>query len=287
MIFTRQKISVALFLLFAITSVNVHAYQWEAILTYEQSEAEDNSLEADSTEINATWYFTPVKSNGGPLAESAYLTQASSLNLGYTDITIDFTGSTKFDGSAITLGALYVVPESKYFFGFDYIDAPLKDGALKLDLSFFTLTAGKYFSDTLSGFLAYSDDSTDTPFVNIDTTSIAVGVKNIIKMNGKNINMEATVLTETQEYSDSTADETNTSILLSGDYYFSREFGLGAQLELNNGDDTSTEGTTFEINAQYFFKPELAILASYETFSADNAGEADEDTLLVSLLARF
>lgn len=289
MIFLRFLISLVPYFLLALTSVNVHAYQWETTLNYLQIEADDNSQEAKTTEINATWYLNPVNINKGPLAESGYLSHASSLNFGYADTTFDFTGSGKLDGPAIILGAYYVVPESEYIIAIDYINVALEDGPSKLDLDIFTLTAGKYFTDTLTGFLSYSDNTTDgsTGFTDIDTTVIAIGVKNIIQMDGKYINVEGSIESETQEYSSATADETNTTISLSGDYYFNREFSLGAELGLNNGDDVSDEGTDFGINSRYFFNPQFSILASYTTFSADNAGEIDDDTLELSFLARF
>lgn len=289
MILSRFLISLVPYFLLALTSINVHAYQWETTLSHLQIEADDNSREAKTTDINATWYINPVNTNKGPLAESGYTAQVSSLNFGYADTTFDFSGSGKLDGPAIILGARYVVPESEYIIAIDYINVALDDGPSKLDLDSFTLTAGKYFTDTLTGFLSYTDNTIDgsTGFTDLDTTIIALGLKNIIQMGEKYINVEGSIESETQEYSSATADETNTTISLLGDYYFNREFSLGADLELNNGDDVATEGTSFGVNSRYFFNPQFSILASYTTFSADNAGEIDDDTLELSLSARF
>ena len=194
-----------------------------------------------------------------------------------------------FDGPAFELGAFYVVPGSEYFVGVNYTDISIEDGPGETDQNVLDLQFGKYFTDTFTGYLAYADERVDAPppLADIDTTRITLGVKNILERNGKYINLEGFIQSVTEEVSGLSGDETNTRVSLSGDYYFTRQFGLGATAVFNTGDAERNEGTTYGINAGYFFNPQFALEVAYETFSADNTAGRDADRLQLNLVARF
>jgi hypothetical protein len=287
--YLRNLLSVVSFFLFSISSFSANAYEWETSLYYSKFETDDNFQEEEDVVLRATWYFTPVSTAKGPLAESAYLSHASSLNFGYGDVSVKQQGIGDFDGPAFELGAFYVVPKREYLFGVNYTDISIEDGPGKTDQSVLDLQFGKYFTDTFSGYLAYSDVSVDAPpaLDDIDATRITVGVKNILESNGKYINLEGFIQRVTEEFSTLSGDNTNTRVSLAGDYYFTPQFGLGAIVVLNTGDAARNEGTTYGINASYFFNPQFALMATYETFSADNAAGRDADTMQLNFAARF
>lgn len=287
--YLRNLLCVVSFFLFSISSFCANAYEWETSLYYSKFETDDNFEEEEFVALRATWYFTPVSTAKGPLAESAYLSHASSLNFGYGDLSVEQQGIGDFDGPAFELGVFYVVPKSGYFFGVNYTDFSIEDGPGKTDQSILDLQFGKYFTDTFSGYLAYSDVSVDAPptLADIDATRITVGVKDILERNGKYINLEGFIRRVTQEVSTLSGDETNTIVSLAGDYYLTPQFGLGAMAKLNNGDAARDEGTTYGINASYFFNPQFALTAAYETFSADNTAGRDADIMRLNFIARF
>ncbi len=287
--YLRNLFCVVSLFLFSISSFSANAYEWETSLYYSKFETDDNFEEEEFVALRATWYFTPVSTANEPLAESAYLSHASSLNFGYGDFSVKQQGIGDFDGPEFELGAFYVVPQNEYFFGVNYADSSIEDGPGKSDQSVLDLQFGKYFTDTFSGYLAYSDVSVDSPpeFDDIDATRITVGVKNILESNGKYINLEGFIQRVTEEFSTLSGDKTNTIVSLAGDYYFTPQFGLGAMAELNSGDAAINEGTTYGININYFFNAQFALMATHETFSADNTAGRDADRMQLNFAARF
>lgn len=285
----RNLLCVVSFFLFSISLFSANAYEWETSLYYSKFETDDNFEEEEFVALRATWYFTPVSTDKRPLAESAYLSHASSLNFGYGDFSVKQKGIGDFDGPELELGVFYVVPRSEYLFGVNYWDSSIEDGPGKTDQSVFDLQFGKYFTDTFSGYLAYSDVSVDAPSAlsDIDATSITVGVKDILESNGKYINLGGFIQQVNQEISTVSGDQTNTRVSIAGDYYFTPQFGLGAVVVLNTGDAEINEGTTYGVNASYFFNPQFALMATYETFSADNAAGRDSDRMQLNFAARF
>ena len=131
--------------------------------------------------------------------------------------------------------------------------------------------------------------SVDAPsaLTDIDDTKFTVGAKNILERNGKYINLEGFIQRVNQEISTVSGDQTNTRVSIAGDYYFTSQFGLGAIVVFNTGDAEINEGTTYGVDTSYFFNPRFALMATYETFSADNAAGRDSDRMQLNFAARF
>ena len=292
MTYLRNLLCAVSLLLFSIAPFSANAYEWETSLYYLDFDTDDDFEKEEFVALRASWYFTPVSTAKGPLAESAYLSHASSLNFGYGDISVKQQGIGDFDGSGVELGAFYVVPASRYFFGVNYQDSSIEDGPIKTDQRFLGLQFGKYFTDTFSGYLALTrtDVSIDVPsgppLGDFDTTGITIGAKNILESNGKYINLEGFIQRVTEDF-DLSGDDTNTVVSLAGDYYFTRQFGIGPLAKLNTGDAERNEGITYGFRTSYFFNPRFALMFTHETFDADNAAGRDADTTQVNFAARF
>ena len=248
----------------------------------------ENDSGTSSMDINAIFvshFFDSLSTNSGPLAEAAFLGRVSDIHAGYGDVAFTVL-SNDLDGSVWELGANYFVPGSDYFFAVDIRSMEVSLAALEATFDTRVISGGMYLDDQFTIELEYSTEVAGTSISpDTDYVDITVRAKRLLDMGGQTVNVEGSV--SSSEADNSTISATNTIMAFSGDYYVNDMFSVGLGFSSNSGDDLSDEGLTTAFSARYFFTPTVSLALNMEQFSADNAGNEDEDTLEIELMARF
>lgn len=283
-------ISLALLSLPAI-SYSQNSYQVE--LTANLSKDKTNTNEVEATFLTANVFLDEVETGSHPYAEAAFLEQASSLSVGYSDY--DFT-STAFDfsGNEIIFGINYIVPNSLLIFQGGYFtnDGEFKNGLSEnFESDGAYIGIGKYISKTSAIIATYSQLDLETNLApsTISTTKITkigVGYKIVEKLkNGAAFNLAASL--RSSDVDIDTTSETNSIIAFSGDYYHNQSISVGASIKINSGDDKGDEGKTFGLNSNIFLAPNFAVFVQFNQFNADNISGDDSDKVVLGGIARF
>jgi len=256
-------------------------YQWETELNYFNLEGDVSKFEITFTTIGATYYFEPVSTDKGPLAEAAFLSRSSYVNLSYVDLEASAPGFVGVDGDGFEFGIRKQLPDSDFYLIINVFDTEFDGGSEIEDTE---LTAGLYLSERSSVSLSYSTGSISS----IDNDLLSVNYKNLLDIQGKDINIELGIGRMEADGVFGAPDDTNTAYTLSADIYLTRELSAGAGFDLNNGDDKSLKGATLLANMNYFVTPTIGAQIEYSKFSADDniLGE-DETSLELAIVARF
>jgi hypothetical protein len=122
--------------------------------------------------------------------------------------------------------------------------------------------------------------------VDVDTLSIGAFGKIVHSLGeGRSVNAEAHL--DLVSVDDGASDEDNVEFGVAGDFYFTKQYSVGAFVDLSFGDAVSEEGTTLGLRGTAWITPQWSVSASLSTFMADsNAGE-DEDFFTVFFTGRF
>lgn len=267
---------------FFTTAVHAAAYQTEAGLIYETTDADSN---VDITTIGAagTYYFAPVNVKG-PLAEAEFLAKASGVGAGLLSVDADI-GSTSVDGNGYFVGMRYVVPGPDVVLGLivDSLDA--SGGGVKLESSSTTFQIGKYVSDTaLLQFSYLTGNQKISGLPKNDIRSIVFSGDWLTETNGKDLKLRLSFGQDSYDYNPG-SDGTNTILGLDAVYYIDDTLGIGAGFATNSGDDSSTEGSTITFSVNKFLSNTMSVSFGYETFAADSGD--DSTTLSLGISGRF
>lgn len=188
--------------------------------------------------VDFTLHFDPVRTQGHPLAEAAFLNRASNVFGAYA--TFD-----KADLDSILLGGEFYIQDFYLRGEFNRLSG---GGASSND---YGLTVGFLPRDGLLLTLGY--DKADLA----DVDTITLGAKSVTKMVGDTaLNLEGSLA-----FVD---DGASTKVLaLSGDYYFNPMFSAGARFAYTDNDFDSF--TAVGVGARYFFTPTFSLEAEYIT----------------------
>ncbi|TCB81169.1 porin Omp33-36 [Acinetobacter sp. ANC 4173] len=291
-----KKLGLATALLLAMTGAQ--AYQFEV---QGQSEYIDASAANDKDftgGVQGTYYFKDVDSSKGPLAEAAFLNQASNVSLAYNYAEL---GSNGFDVTAHNYGAkaeVYVptkfVPAyASASYSHTILDAKnnqtaaLEDNGDRYALELGALAAPNFL--VAVGYTNVADQFAldafnvmgkgvvnavgETATIGEDQDAITARTKYVGNIDGTNmsIGFESGLV-----YGDSTAYQLKT------DLYLNPKLSVGASYA-----ESSYEGTpdsAWGANVNYFITPAVAVGASYVNA---NAKDVDLDTQTVGLNAKF
>ena len=274
------------------------SYQYEVGAQYHTSE-EDDGADVDVTGVGVIIHFAPVNTAGHPLAEAAFLERVGSVAVqaGFGDIE-GSSGATDIDGDLTRYVAAveFMQPESPLVINatVDKLDVDLNspaEGDMKTDI--FNIGFGYFIRDGLRLGLSYGQKEEDiditVPMVldrTVDYDDYAVEVKWVESLSGgRAFNAEGSI--GIREYDVGIADGANTIVDLSGDYYVTDRFSLGAGVMVNSGDDDSEEGDTVALNITSFFTPRLYVSVDYEKFNADNDAGQDKEGWDILFSGRF
>ena len=266
------------------------SYQFEVGAHYHTSEETDGP-EVDVASVGATIHFSPVNTAGHPLAEAAFLERIGSVTVqaGEGDIKADF-GGTDFDGDVTRDVAevefmqpgLPIVINATV--GRQEVDLN-SPGEGDMETEIFNVGFGYFIGDGLRLGLSYGQEEEDiditVPAIGPPTTTdyddYAVEVKWVKSLpGGMAFNLDGSI--GIREYDvDIWDDGSNMIVDLSGDYYFTESFSLGAGVMLNSGDDESEEGGTVALNLTNFFTPRYSISVDIKYFNAADSDDGQDE----------
>jgi hypothetical protein len=233
------------------------SYQAEVFATYGQGSV-DGTDELDTSEysLSGAYYFSGVNTKNHPLAEAAFLEKSSNIYAGWTRSDYDNEDGS-VDVSAI--GIDFYVPDTMLFVGAGVAQVDVDDGFGDDKDSAWFAKLGITPVDGLLVWSQFYEDVDISDHWNINT-------KYVVPLAGENaINLEA-------GYED--WDDGDSETRVAADYYFSRNFSLGAGYTFADTTDT------YELRARHFFSDSFSINAGYTS-------NDDEDSWLVGASLRF
>jgi hypothetical protein len=215
-------------------------YRAEVRLYGEHVDLPDDSADVDLLGATGTWYLEPVRTDGLPLAEAAFLGRSSFASAGVARSEL---GDEKIDILGASFG--YYVPDTIFFgrLGFTYLD-DFSPG----DRSIFNGTFGV---TPLDGLLLTTDFDEDGWDPNV--TAKYVG-----KMANSHFYAASVSAVD--------PDEGDTSVGVDFDYFLDTTFSVGAGFA--SGDDR------FSVRAEKFFTPSFSVRGSVYTGDIANGASA-------------
>jgi Putative general bacterial porin len=252
---------------------NADQYQYQ--LNADYSNGDLDLFETDTWSLAGTYYFNLVDDSKGPLAEAAFLSKSSSISLGYTDVSSELDGGSDFDSDEVEIYGRYVSQTSSAIVDLGYSLSEFDD--IDSDTDFFNIGVGFYLDDTTTFVANYFDLEYDQ--LDADYRGIALDLKRVyLNSDDSAVNLEVGL-----GYIDYDNDYPSSSYLsFGGDYYFNKQFSIGASYTLVEG----SEDDTFGVRTQYFFNNNVSMYAGYELTEVD-AYNDDEKVASVGVLARF
>lgn len=238
--FSMRKISLAVALAAAPFLASAQDYQFELNAGYANTDLE--VFDFDTTTLAGTFYWNQVSTAGHPLAEAAFLERQGGLTFSYTNIDdFDIWG----------LQADHYFDNGLYVAGRYNIPEEGDD----------TYGASIGFSPA-AGLLFVLDADDDSEDVNY-----AGRVKYVGNLQGDTaFGLEAGVAEDT--------------VTISGDYFFNRQFSVGAEI-LN---DSDADYTLLGVEAKYFIAPNFWASAGFGT---DVSGDVDTTVWQIEAGLRF
>lgn len=268
-------------------------YQTEVLINYYSSK-DDADNKTKTYGIKTTVHFSPVETTGHPLAEADFLERIGSITLFAGKWEQKFGSTAEADGPFYGLQAMLMKPDYPLVLQAQYIKTDLEfdpppDGDMTNDS--YALKIGWFFSKELLAFVEYSYNEarislSGLPEITREEDDYSIGAKFVKELGDDSaFNLEASI--EQSQFDEDNEDGSNTILGISGDYYFTSQTSVGADFEINSGDDKYIEGKTIGINSRIFITPQFSFRLSYKKFLADNNEGEDEDSYSATVLVRF
>ncbi|PPE76785.1 carbapenem susceptibility porin CarO [Kaistia algarum] len=241
-----KKLGLATALLLAMTGAQAYQFEVQGQSEYVDTTENDKNF---TGAVQGTYYFKNVDSSKGPLAEAAFLNQASNVSLAYQ---------------------------------YGQYDAPVEEGRSDIESHVYGAKAEAYVPTKFVPAYAsasYSHTHTDgknsvTRDDNGDRYALELGaVKYVGNIDGTNmaLGLEAGLV-----YGEHTAYQLKT------DLYLTPALSVGASYAESSFDDLPNKA--WGANVNYFITPAIAVGASYVNANAENA---NLDTQSVGVNAKF
>jgi len=197
---------------------------------------------AEAWGADASFYFEPVSTGTGPLAEAPFLNRASNFSLSYLrDTDGDF--SIPAAGLEVYAGDFYLAASYSRF----------SNG---ITLNDFGARAGMMVAENTRVTLGY--DNVELPF-GFDLDIYTVGAKHLMLLDGDSaLNLEG-------EFGVARNGSSEFAYAVQADYYFNRAFSIGARYSGVESDDQWGLGT------RYFFTPRVSGGLEYNRADGDDA----------------
>jgi hypothetical protein len=251
---------------------------------------------SDMTSLGSTFYFSEVNTAGHPYAEADFFERASSLSLLWGKPDSGSDNSLDLEGSLYSIYFKYIVPETSLILQPIYFGSKTKT---KIDMTYqieaknkiYGLGVGYYLTDNfLLGINYWSGETEYTAFFPIGTTIkqkyYVLTFKYVNELSEKNaVNFQGSINIINND--DGTDKDSNTTVGLSGAYYFTRSFSLGIGVEKNTGDNLYQEGITKSIYCDVYITSFISAKLNFSSFAADNNITEDSEDTTFQLMARF
>lgn len=282
----------AAFSFFADSVVAQEQYQTEISAEFYRTDV-DTGSRLTAYGASAEVFFIPVKTEGHPYAEAAFLEHVGSVYLG--GLNTDIKSGTEGAGRAHAVGinftepALPVVITAAYRSSHMGYDPPANMEQVSRGYSF---SIGNYLDRAvLAGIeyyqAAYDLQSGGMTLATTMTRDYGLFVKYVVQLPGENAwSLEGRLLSRERQSTGKSA-LWNTRVFVSAAYFFDRTLSAGAGLENNSGDDKYAEGISCEVNIRSFITPRLSVQVSYDRFLNANAGYPNQKRFGLALAARF
>jgi hypothetical protein len=223
------------------------------------SGAYSNTDNVDQYNVLGSYYFSPVSTHKGPLAEAVFLNRSNSINAGFSHAAIDFGGNS-FSSNAWNIGGTVHVEDSGLFL--NGVIAQTNGN----DSGYYGLGAGYYLDKdwTVSINTDFDED--------LEYLGLSVGTKKLYQLGGETyLNLNASI---------NNPDEGSTGYAVGADYYFNKNLSAGVARSWLG---SFTDGTT-ALNANWFFTDNASVSISIARTEIDSYSD---NTFRLGASARF
>lgn len=271
----------------------IYASDYRAEFGVARASVDESDHDLNLNLIGADFYFSPVDTSKGPLAEAAFLSQSSVLAVIIGAETGTLYEELDADRDIKSVLINYVIPDSHFILGMEKAtDKSKREDKLgfgyQLDSEVETtaLTFGKFTTESSSVQLSYIDvEITEkesfgsfADIYSFDFKVYDLGFKNVIEnADGSYLGLQADILLYDME--GSSANEYQ----FSATFYPTTMLSLGAGIRYYDPENTSAT-QNYSIDVEYFIVESISIaLALYK--ADDDSNEFDSKAL--ALTARF
>ena len=250
--------------LLALTSSLAQAYQVELNGGYSFTDLDVNGSDGfDTFNLGGTYYIAPVAVTNGPLAEAAFLQNASNVSLNYVNSS---SNDIDLEVDLVNLAGEYYLPNDPFYVSASYSSVNFDLGPLNSDADILTASVGYLpVSNALLTIGLLNADSDDD-----SETDVTLGAKYVGDTGANFYNLEGSVIFANDDNIINTA----------ADFYLNPNASIG----VTYADGNILGDNEFGVRGQYFFTPQYAIGASYTSGEIDNI---DTDTYGITATARF
>lgn len=260
-------------------------YQLETTLTHDRYEF-DLGYESDDNKLGATYYFSKVDPGNYPFKEAAFMSRSSTIGIDYKEGFIESNLGSKAYPVSFGLDAYYASPNHPYVIGGSVSEIQLDSG------SGFTGSESKSYSVSPGYFLRKNlllgafFSKLETEYIgggtyDYDFTALRAKWLHFLP-SGKTYNFVAGV--GRSNFDSSFGSGHSTVVFLSGDYYVTRSFSVGASVSVSDSSDSESNATSYGLSTSWFITPRLFTQLSGRRYNQDRG---DLDNISLSLGVRL
>ena len=249
----------------------------------------DTSPDADLNEyfVTGTYHLKPVMLADHPWNEAAFLEHSTFVQAGLSYAELE-VGNFSADGPLFRVGGTYADKDTpiaaQLNLQFGTLDG---DAGTDVDRMSFGGRAGYWLMPNAIVGAALTLDSTEIGSVDVDKMSFGAFGKIVHPLGeGRSVNGEAHL--DFVSVDDGVSDDDNVEFGVAADFYFTKQYSVGALVNFSFGDVASEEGITLGLRGTAWITPQLSVNAALSTFMADDdTVGADQDFFSLFFTARF
>ncbi|MCB1843150.1 MAG: putative porin [Halioglobus sp.] len=245
-----------------------------------QADAGISGGDVSSITLGGTAFLMPVDDSKGPLGEAAFIDQASSLSVFYSDGETDVDSANDIELESYGIGGRYVTKET----GSWIVDlAYTRDEPGGFEVDNYSIGVGKYLWDTTTLVFSYSNSDADAGG---DVDSYRVDVDHLwtfgndggLKLHGA---YGITDIDDDEEFSDN--DDVDV-YEIDATWYITRNFGIGGGY--SNTEDGGEELEQYLAFAEYFITDSVSVGIAYTEAEVEDT-DFETDSYVFTASARF
>jgi hypothetical protein len=261
-------------------------YQTQIVASYNRNSS-DRGSRFTFLGLTASQYFEPVKTDGHPYAEAAFLERIGSV-FAMANHEEFSSGESTARGQTYSAGVEYARPASPLVLAALY-SAGKNDGSGSIvgqKTSAYNVAAGYFLTKTLLASLGYSHSKFDFASSSLRLSDYTLFAKYVRDLERDKALSLSGFLTESR-LERTSSSSTNTEAFLAVDYFFNRSLSAGAGILNNWGENRGTEGRTYLANLRIFFTPWVGSMIRYDRFQPEHADVGESESFGVDLGVRF
>ena len=257
------------------------------------SNSEFGSLDGNSNVFAGAYFFSPVNTGNGPLAENTFLSRSSAISVvvNNSELSGAFSKS-QYDADSSGYGLFFEIRDpstpNTVLAGLlknkTDITSPVETNH---DTTTTIFALGRYFSDNFHVNLRFfKRQAHDLPAGWDDYYAYSIASKFVKpSSNGSTYNLEVSFDRVYDDYN--SIREINNSISVEGDYYLNNYFGIGGGINLDRGDNEDTEGETLTLGTSYFFSSSLGVEIQASRFYPNKSELTKDKSINATIALRF